>query len=309
MTYSLAVDIGGTFTDIVLRKDTGEMFVDKTLSTHHDLLEGFFRGVDAVLAKAALTPADIDGVVVHATTIVTNALIERKGPKTALLVTEGFRDVLTIRNEHRYDMFDLQIEFADPLIPRELTFGIAERVLADGTLLHAVDAAQVARIGRDLAAQQVASVAVCLLNSFRNPGERTTGGRDPARRGAGSLRDAVVGRLAANSGISAGVDHGGECLYGADHRAVSARFGRAAGGRTCAEPAAHHAEFRRRDRRGHRRALSGADDRERSGGRRPGRELFRRVAAARPAVVVRYGRHDGEGVPDRTAPAAGDRQL
>jgi N-methylhydantoinase A len=169
VTYSLAVDIGGTFTDIVLRKDSGEMFVDKTLSTHHDLLEGFFRGVGSVLAKASLTPSDIDGVVVHATTIVTNALIERKGPKTALLVTHGFRDVLTIRNEHRYDMFDLQIEFADPLIPRDLTFGVAERVLADGSLLHPVDEAQVARIGRDLVAQQVASVAVCFLNSFRNP--------------------------------------------------------------------------------------------------------------------------------------------
>ena len=71
-------------------------------------------------------------MVVHATTVVTNALIERKGPPTALLVTEGFRDILYIRNEHRYEMYDPQIEFPEPLVSRELTFGIAERVLATG---------------------------------------------------------------------------------------------------------------------------------------------------------------------------------
>jgi N-methylhydantoinase A len=169
MTYSLAVDIGGTFTDIVLRNDNGEMFVEKTLSTHADLLVGFFRGVRSVLDKAAISASQVDGVVVHATTVVTNALIERKGPRTALLVTAGFCDVLSIRNEHRYDMFDLQIEFPDPLIPRALTFGIHERVMADGTLLQDVDAAQVEQVGRELLAQGFVSVAVCLLNSFRNP--------------------------------------------------------------------------------------------------------------------------------------------
>ena len=82
MTYSLAVDIGGTFTDVVLRGDNGALTTDKTLTTHHDLLEGFFRGVDQVLAKAGIAAGDIDGVVVHATTVVTNALIERKGSPT-----------------------------------------------------------------------------------------------------------------------------------------------------------------------------------------------------------------------------------
>jgi N-methylhydantoinase A len=105
MSYSLAVDIGGTFTDIVLRGADGSLTVDKTLTTHGDLLEGFFRGVEAVLAKAEASPAAIDGVIVHATTVVTNALIERKGPPTALVVTEGFSDVLVIRNEHRYEMY------------------------------------------------------------------------------------------------------------------------------------------------------------------------------------------------------------
>ena len=168
MPYSLAVDIGGTFTDIVLRGD-GRLVVDKTLTTHHDLLEGFFHGVGAVLRKAGIGPRDIDGVVVHATTVVTNALIERKGPATALIVTEGFRDVLSIRNEHRYEMFDPQIEFPEPLIPRALTYGIAERTLADGTVLKSVDPAEITRLAATLAAEGVVSVAVCLLNSYRNP--------------------------------------------------------------------------------------------------------------------------------------------
>ena len=143
MTWSLAVDIGGTFTDAVLRGSDGSLVVDKTLTTHHDLLEGFFRSVDLVLAKAGVAPEAIDGVVVHATTVVTNALIERKGPPTALITTRGLRDVLPIRNEHRYEMYDPQIEFAPPLIPRELTFEIDERMLADGEVLRGVDAAEV----------------------------------------------------------------------------------------------------------------------------------------------------------------------
>ena len=114
--------------------------VDKVLTTHHDLLEGFFAGVSNVMKAARIGPRDVDGVVVHATTIVTNVLIERKGKSTALLVTEGFRDVLHIRNEHRYEMYDPQIEFADPLVPAELTFGVAERVRADGTILREPDA-------------------------------------------------------------------------------------------------------------------------------------------------------------------------
>lgn len=168
-SYALAIDIGGTFTDAVLLADDGRSFVDKTLTTHHDLLEGFFRGVDSVLARAGVTSADVDDVVVHATTVVTNALIERKGMPTALIVTEGFRDVLYIRDEHRYDMYDPQIEFAEPLITRDLTFGVSERVLATGAVEKTVDPAEVRAIAEELSARGVASVAVCLLNAYKNP--------------------------------------------------------------------------------------------------------------------------------------------
>ena len=176
MTYSLAVDIGGTFTDIVLRGSDGQLVVDKTLTTPNDLLEGFFAGVNSVLAKAKLKPADIDGVVVHATTVVTNALIERKGLKTAMLVTKGFRDVLSIRNEHRYDMYDPQIEFQPPLVPRELTYGISERMLSDGTVQEVPSRQDVQACIAEMIKLQVKAVAVCFLNSYANPeNERTVG--------------------------------------------------------------------------------------------------------------------------------------
>jgi N-methylhydantoinase A len=178
MSYSLAVDIGGTFTDIVLRHSSGRLTVDKTLTTPEDLIEGFFTGVHAVLAAAGLAPREIDGVVVHATTVVTNALIERKGQATALLVTEGFRDILRIRNEHRYEMYDPQIEFPEPLVPAALTFGITERTRADGGVLATPDLTQVDTVAAELKARNVHSVAICFLNSFANPAhERLVAGR------------------------------------------------------------------------------------------------------------------------------------
>ncbi|MCC6778072.1 MAG: hydantoinase/oxoprolinase family protein [Hyphomicrobiales bacterium] len=177
MSYSLAVDIGGTFTDIVLRDGSGRLTVDKTLTTPHDLIEGFFSGVHAVLASANISSRDVDGVVVHATTVVTNALIERNGPPTALLVTQGFRDVLRIRNEHRYEMYDPQIEFPQPLVPPELTFGVTERMRADGTVITAPDLARLDAIADELEARNVRSAAICFLNSFANPAHERAVGR------------------------------------------------------------------------------------------------------------------------------------
>ncbi|WP_128294214.1 hydantoinase/oxoprolinase family protein [Afifella aestuarii] len=166
--FSLAIDIGGTFTDAVLLASDGRSFVDKTLTTHGDLLEGFFRGVDLVCGRAGVGPKDIDDVVVHATTVVTNALIERKGPPVGLVLTEGFRDILYIREEHRYDMYDPQIEFAEPLIPSERTFTLNERVFADGTVEKAVDADEVRKTIAECRKAGIVSVAVCLLNAYRN---------------------------------------------------------------------------------------------------------------------------------------------
>ena len=167
--YSIAIDIGGTFTDVVLRHRDGRFWVDKTLTTSGDLKQGFFTAIKGVLKRADCRPDLIDDVIVHATTVVTNAIIERKAPRCALLTTEGFRDVLTIRDECRSDIFDNQLEVPEALIPYELTFAVPERTLADGTVARKVDRKRVKEIAKRLAKEKVVSVAVCLLNSYKNP--------------------------------------------------------------------------------------------------------------------------------------------
>lgn len=171
--YALAIDIGGTFTDAVLLADDGQSFVDKTLSTHKNLLDGLFTGVDLVLGKAGIAPGDVDDVIVHATTVVTNALIERKGPPVALILTKGFKDILYIRDEHRYDMYDPQLEFAEPLIPTERTFTLDERIHADGSVALAASETEITKIAERCKEAGIAAVAVCLLNAYVN-GENET---------------------------------------------------------------------------------------------------------------------------------------
>lgn len=165
--YSIAVDIGGTFTDVVLKHEDGRFWVDKALTTG-DLKDGFFYSIEAVLRQAGCRAQEVDNVVVHATTVVTNAIIERKAPKAALLVTEGFRDVLVIRDECRSDIFDNQLEVPEPLIPPELTFGVPERTSATGSIVKEADRGAIAAIARELVDIGVRSVAVCLLNAYKN---------------------------------------------------------------------------------------------------------------------------------------------
>ena len=169
MPYALAIDIGGTFTDVVLVRSDGAAWTDKTLTTHHDLLEGLFRAADLVLDKAGITFKEIDDIFAHATTVITNVLIERKGEPTALITTEGFKDVLYIRDEHRYDMFDPQLELPEPLIPAELTWSVKERTYSDGTVEDTVAADEMDTVADGMKKAGVKSVAVCLLNSYANP--------------------------------------------------------------------------------------------------------------------------------------------
>ena len=168
--WRLAVDIGGTFTDVVLLdSQSGRVVVDKTLTTPAAPLEGVRAGVTQLLSKAQVTPAEITAPIVHATTLITNALIEGRTGRAGLVTTVGFGDTLLIRDEHRYDMYDLQIEFPDPPIGRDLTFEIDERTSAAGAVLAEPSAADLDRLGSQLAGAAVESVAVCLLNSYVNP--------------------------------------------------------------------------------------------------------------------------------------------
>lgn len=167
--WRLAVDIGGTFTDVVLLDaESGRVVVDKTLTTPSAPLDGVRTGVTQLLAKAGVTPAEITKPIVHATTLITNALIEGKTGRAGLVTTKGFGDTLLIRDEHRYDMYDLQIEFPAPPIARELTFEVDERVGAEGAVLREPTAESLADVTEALRAAEVEAVAVCLLNSYVN---------------------------------------------------------------------------------------------------------------------------------------------
>ena len=167
--WRLAVDIGGTFTDVVLLDaDSGLVVVDKTLTTPAAPLEGVRAGVSALLAGAGVSPTEITAPIVHATTLITNSLIEGRTGRAALVTTAGFGDTLAIRDEHRYDMYDLQIEFPDPPIGPELTFEVAERTAATGEVLAEPSADDLRRLAATLAGAAVESVAVCLLNSYVN---------------------------------------------------------------------------------------------------------------------------------------------
>ncbi len=168
--WRLAVDIGGTFTDLVLLDAaSGEVIVEKTLTTPRAPLDGVRTGVRQLLAKAGVQPADITAPIVHATTLITNALIEGKIGTAAVVTTTGFGDTLEIRDEHRYDMYDLQIEFPPPPVPRELVFEVAERTNAVGEVVDAPSPDELDAIAAELSARGVESVGVCLINSYANP--------------------------------------------------------------------------------------------------------------------------------------------
>jgi len=168
--WRLAVDIGGTFTDLVLLDAaSGRVVVEKTLTTPRAPLDGVRTGVRQLLAKAGIEPSAITAPIVHATTLITNALIEGKIGRAGIVTTSGFGDTLLIRNEHRYDMYDLQIEFPAPPVPRERVVEISERTNATGTVIAEPSQADLARITDELRAQNVESIGICLINSYANP--------------------------------------------------------------------------------------------------------------------------------------------
>lgn len=169
MPYRIGADIGGTFTDLVLVEDqTGRMVVEKVLTTYPDPTGGVLEGVRRLLQTAGRPPAECSGII-HGTTLVTNALIERKGARVALLTTAGHRDALELRSESRYDMYDLFLEMPAPLVPRDRRWGVRERVLADGTVYLPLDEAEVRSLARRCREESIAGVAVAFLHSYRNP--------------------------------------------------------------------------------------------------------------------------------------------
>jgi N-methylhydantoinase A len=163
----LAVDIGGTFTDLALEHPGGRSTI-KVLTTQAAPEQGVLAGVAAILHAAGLAADDI-AIVIHGTTLATNAVIERKGARTALLTTQGFRDVLAMGNESRYDQYDLNIVLPQPLVPRHLRLPVPERLDNEGNVLVPLDTAAVRALVPKLRAEGVESIAVGFLHAFVNP--------------------------------------------------------------------------------------------------------------------------------------------
>jgi N-methylhydantoinase A len=162
------IDIGGTFTDILLFDETtGAFTIGKTLTTPEDPSDGVMNAIGDVNSATNTALSDI-AQIVHGTTLVTNALIERKGAKTALITTRGFRDALEIAREHRYDLYDLLIELPTPLAPRYLRLELDERLLSDGSVLQPLARESVSDLLDSLKAENVEAVAVCLIHSYVN---------------------------------------------------------------------------------------------------------------------------------------------
>ncbi len=167
--WRIGVDIGGTFTDIVLWDGAGDnLILDKILTTPDDPSRAVLEGIGRVLETAGIGAKDLASVI-HGTTLVANALIERKGVKTGLITTAGFRDVLEIGREWRYDLFDLDIAMPTPLVPRHLRFEVGERLGADGEVLTPLDEDAVKAAIAGLREAGVQSLAVCLLHAYLNP--------------------------------------------------------------------------------------------------------------------------------------------
>ncbi|MCU0426355.1 MAG: hydantoinase/oxoprolinase family protein [Candidatus Kapabacteria bacterium] len=169
MPYRLGIDIGGTFTDFVLLNETsGDLHFGKTLTTYPDPTNGIITGTKQVLNDFNVNAAAIH-TIVHGTTLVTNAVIERKGAKTGFITTQGFTDVPEIGRELRYDIYDIFLTMPEPLVPQKLRVGVEERLNAKGEVVMALTQASIERAVETLVGRGVQSIAVCLLHSFVNP--------------------------------------------------------------------------------------------------------------------------------------------
>ncbi len=182
----LGVDIGGTFTDIVLECGTGQ-FSSKILTTYSAPEDAIVEGIALTCRKAGISPSQITQII-HGTTLATNALIERQGAKTALITTQGFRDVIEMRTESRFEQYDLNLALPQPLLPRNRRYTLCERMDAQGRVLIPLDLAEVEALADELAEAEYESIAVGLLHSYLNDAHEKMIGEVLARR----MPDAMI---------------------------------------------------------------------------------------------------------------------
>jgi N-methylhydantoinase A len=168
MKYRLGIDTGGTFTDVVLFDEADQkVYVTKTPSTPSNPALAVINGIDKITRIRGINPENID-FLVHGTTVATNALLEYKGIETALLLTEGFKDILSIARQARPKLFDWFAKRPDPLVPRRSRYEISERVSSNGEIIKTLDRDQIKAIAIELRERNMRSIAVCLLHPYAN---------------------------------------------------------------------------------------------------------------------------------------------
>jgi 5-oxoprolinase (ATP-hydrolysing)/N-methylhydantoinase A len=164
----IGIDIGGTFTDLVLLDESGDMRLHKCLTTPREPSKAALAGLDTLAEQSGIGIGDIDEIV-HGTTLATNAIIERNGAAVGLLTTNGFRDILEMGSEQRYDIYDLFLQFPEPLVERARRLEVFERIGADGRIITPLDEETVRAAVRRLTEDGVEAIAICFLHSYRNP--------------------------------------------------------------------------------------------------------------------------------------------
>src|SRR5262245_51765229 len=170
--YTIGVDVGGTYTDLVASDESGRTVFAKSPSTPADQSLGVMAGLDELAKRLGVTRADMlakTDRLVHGATVATNALLERKGARVALLTTEGHRDVLEMREGLKDNRYDLRSPPPEPLVPRQLRLGVRERLRADGSVLTQLDEASLGAAIAAIKRSGAVSVAICYLHAYRNP--------------------------------------------------------------------------------------------------------------------------------------------
>jgi 5-oxoprolinase (ATP-hydrolysing) len=194
----IGFDIGGTFTDfILLDAARSQIELHKCLTTPQDPSIGALQGLGELLARARVELSEVE-LIVHGTTLVTNALIERHGASLGLITTDGFRDILEMGTEQRYDIYDLFLRYPEPLVPRRRRLEVRERMDRDGNIVEPLDLEAVRRAAHRLKEQGAEAIAVCFLHSYRNPAHERAAGeaiRAQHRDIAVSLSSDVVAEL------------------------------------------------------------------------------------------------------------------